>query len=54
MIFTTRPFRCAHEQKHMACMRYASIGTVDRCGYDGQQKTLFVTLVDHIPQFEAY
>ena len=32
----TRPLSCAHHQKYMACMRW--VGTVDRCGYGGQQK----------------
>jgi hypothetical protein len=27
---------------------------VNRRGYNGQQKALFVTLVDNVPQFEAY
>jgi hypothetical protein len=30
------------------------VGTVDRHGYGDQQKTLFVTLEDHIHWFEAY
>ena len=30
------------------------MGTVDRRGYGGQQKALFVTLVDRIPRFEAH
>ena len=29
-------------------------GTVNRCGYSGQKNALFVTLMDHVPQFEAY
>ena len=30
------------------------MGTVDRRGYDGQQKRTFVTLVDRIPRFDAH
>ena len=30
-----------------------SIGTADGCGYDSQQNTLFVTLVDHATRFQA-
>jgi hypothetical protein len=37
------------------CMHYVlSRPPVDRCGYDGQQKALFVTLVERVPRFEAH
>jgi hypothetical protein len=42
------------ESLHAACIMYLSRLPVDRRGYDGQQKALFVTLMDSVPRFEAH
>jgi hypothetical protein len=51
----TKPvsYSCTHEQ--IESLQYEwSRPPVDRRGYDGQQKALFVTLMDCIPRFEAH
>ena len=40
---------CAHEQNI-----HGLVGTVNRCGYGGQQKGTIVTLMDQVYRFEAY
>ena len=46
---------CAHEQKAQ-CLHVVDIVVVivDGRGYDGQQKLLFVMLVDRAKQFKAH
>ena len=51
LMISTRPV-VLHEQKAHGLT--VLVGMVNRCGYNGQQKMLFVTFVDHAKQFEAH
>ena len=51
LTISTRPV-VLHEQKAHGLT--VLVGMVNGYGYNGQQKTLFVTFVDHAKQFEAH
>ena len=46
----TRPVVCMSRK----LMLLVLVGTADGCGYNGQQKTLFVTFVDRTKPFKAH
>ena len=54
-VHITRSASCAHDQKahglHV-CIEWALLIGMATCS--GQQKALFVMLVDRVPRFEAY